>query len=493
MASLKVLNEQPEKIVLGKGGVGGAGNLIGLIIFAIAACAGLSSFFEQGGESNPIVVIVGLIIALALLSSALSALRSTRVVIDGNQRVAARTESFLFFPVNRQEMALNLIRDVQVTTSGGAGARRQSALPVWQVQLQGTDGSTLVVNDHGTRAEMQALAQKIGAMMNRPVRDAGARVKTTTATATTTAPSAGLGSLIENLGAFAQSLAESSTILLPEGAAPQPPPMPYAPRGARTDAQRLAADAAVNDTSARMAADQVAAFESDAAVQARMSAAQTAASAPYLESSARVMTQQAQADARMGYSMPPLLTMPQMPALLSFAPAMNLPSLPPMGSSMSMYDVPASPTAEIKLVENETMPSSASSADTAIAGTDDSAAQYRRARQMYAARNFQDAQAAYERALDLDPGNAAIHNDLGVLFYQQNKMREAERAFRQTIALDPFSTAGRYNLGLTLQRMGKSKQALEQFRLGARNAPRAQAQDFQNAMQGVLHAPISSS
>jgi tetratricopeptide (TPR) repeat protein len=489
MASLRVLNEQPEKIVLGKGGVSGAGNLIGLLIFAIAACAGLSSFFEQGGGSNPIVVIIGLMIALALFSSVLSALRSTRVVIDGNQRVAARTELLLFFPVNRQEMALNLVRDVQVTTPGGAGARRQSALPVWQVQLQGTDGSTLVVNDHGTHADMQALAQKIGAMMNRPVRDAAARVKTTATPATPTAPPTGLGSLIENLGAFAESLAESSTILLPEGAAPQQPPMSYAPRGA----QPLAADAAVNETSARMAADQVAAFESDAAVQARMSAAQTAAGAPYVESSARVMTQQAQADATMGYSMPPLLTMPQMPALLSFAPAMNLPSLPPMGSRMSMYDIPASSTTEIKLVENKATPSSDSSADTATASADDSAAQYRRARQMYAARDFRGAQAAYERALDLDPGNAAIHNDLGVLLYQQNNLREAERAFRQTIALDPFSTAGRYNLGLTLQRLGKSKQALEQFRLGARNAPRAPAQDFQNAMQGILHAPISSS
>ncbi|MBI4673999.1 MAG: hypothetical protein HY741_20325, partial [Chloroflexi bacterium] len=55
MANLKTLSERPERIVLGKSGANGLGNLIGLFIFAVVACVGLSSFLDEGGESISIV------------------------------------------------------------------------------------------------------------------------------------------------------------------------------------------------------------------------------------------------------------------------------------------------------------------------------------------------------------------------------------------------------------------------------------------------------
>src|SRR5581483_4382170 len=116
MANLRTVSANSNQIVLVKGGAGNVGNVIGLVIFGILACVGLNTYLEQGGDFNPILGIVALVIGFALLNAVLGSVRSTRVIVDANQQRAARVDSILFLPVKSQDMALNLIRDVRVST-----------------------------------------------------------------------------------------------------------------------------------------------------------------------------------------------------------------------------------------------------------------------------------------------------------------------------------------------------------------------------------------
>lgn len=484
MASLRVLNEQPDSITLGKGGARGAGNFIGLIIFAVIACVGLSAIFGEGGQIDPVMIVIGLIVGFVLVVSLFGALRSTRVVVDRNQNIASRTNTFLGVPINRQELAFNLIRDVQVTTPTG-NSPAQTKASIWQLQLRGTDGSKLVVNDRGARGEMTALAQRVGAIVNRPVRTGN---EPSVAPASPYAPTVVLGSLVQNLGAFAQSVSDEAKMSVEARMAGAP----FARTSAQQTMEQTAADATILAASARIAEEQADVFESDARVQAQMQEEQRAAGTPFMQSSAHLAVQQAEGEYATPYAVPDTLTMPVMPGLMSFAPAMDLPAMPPLGTAMAALGVSTVTPPEIKYVSSEIETVDTTGETGRGSSAENLNAQYRAARQQHAARNFKSAGEAYKRALDFDPSNTAVLNDLGVLYFHQNKIPDAERAFRQTLALDPFFMSARYNLGLTLQRQGKRKQAQEAFRLGARDALPGEQSDFQNALQGNMHAPIFS-
>ncbi len=61
-----------------------------------------------------------------------------------------------------------------------------------------------------------------------------------------------------------------------------------------------------------------------------------------------------------------------------------------------------------------------------------------------------DARAALDRALALDPGHAAANNQLGILLREQGKFAEAEEAYRRALATDPAHALAHYNLGVLL-------------------------------------------
>lgn len=124
--------------------------------------------------------------------------------------------------------------------------------------------------------------------------------------------------------------------------------------------------------------------------------------------------------------------------------------------------------------------------------SNDAANQYRAARNLFSARNYRDAQAAFLRALSTNPADGAVHNDLGVVYLEQNKITDAERSFRRSIALDPFSSAARYNLGTVLYRLGKRSESLEQFNVGIQNANPTDAARFRDAQRGILRSPMPS-
>lgn len=461
MAALKVLKEQPERIELGKGG-GNGGTLIGLVTFGGITCVALNAILNDSGGLDPVMFVIFLIIGLVVLSSLFNAISSTRVVLDANQRAATRAQTFFFIPTRRQEMAFNLIRDVSVTQPRGNAALALDSFPIWQVQLHATDGSTLVVNERGTRAEMDALAEKVGALLNRPVR-AQDETKTQTTATTNYTPASVMTSLVENLAAFAQSAAPStlaptisafpdSSPRLQQDEMERAPTRPAPPNTFSTTTAPVNPDAPFLEASADLAAHQTV-FETYNAFNV----------------------------SPVAYSAPPVLVMPQLPGMMSFGPAMELPSFPALGSGMEMPATAMPTVQEFKNVQVEVSAPPITPRDM------------NDARQMFANRNFRAAQESYLRAVNANPADAALHNDLGVVYFEQNKLSDAERAFRRAVALDPFSNASRYNLGLVLHRLGRRNEANEQFKTGAQNSNREDAAYFQDALRGVLRAPLLSS
>jgi len=226
---------------------------------------------------------------------------------------------------------------------------------------------------------------------------------------------------------------------------------------------------------------------------------------PFAEASAKFAAQQMAADtydalslSPVAFSAPPVLAMPEMPALFSFSSALDMPAFPPLGGAM--LEPTASPNmAEMKQVEIEVSPYTPSRATgsqvprpPAPSQSADASAQFNAARQLLSAHKYRDAETAFARALNMNPADAAIQNDLGVVFLEQNKLPEAERAFRRAIALEPALNVSRYNLGIALHRMGRRSEANEQFKAGAQYAGGNQETNFRDAQRGVLRAPLLS-
>jgi len=77
-----------------------------------------------------------------------------------------------------------------------------------------------------------------------------------------------------------------------------------------------------------------------------------------------------------------------------------------------------------------------------------------------------DARAALDRALAIDPGHAAANTQLGVLLREEGKFQDAERAYRKALATDPNHALAHYNLGVLLDvYLRKPAEALEHYEL----------------------------
>jgi hypothetical protein len=486
MATLRVLSEQPDRIVFGRGGISSAGNLVGLAIFGVATCIGLTTAFGDPRNLNPVVVVVALVVGLVLLTSALNAIRSTRVILDAGQRVAVRIESLLVVPLQRREMALNVVREIQVVPMRGLARQAPGDLPVWQAQLQGTDGSALVFNERGTRSEMQALAQRVGSLLNLPVRNPVETKSASTPPASVfpAGSTPGMTSLLSSLATFGQAYSGADSAATDS----TPVPNPRANRAARARSDQPAS------RSARRAAPTppASAPQANTLLPTTMFVNQEAPSTP---TDYPGTDQPAPAPvAEMGtpdlaYGSPPVLIMPELPGFSSFSPALNLPSIPPIGTPLTIQSTPIPDAQDLKEVPAQVTPGPGSSSSSEQG---DALSQYRAGRQLYAAHRLGEAQAAYLRALAMNPAEPAVQNDLGVVYLEQNKMREAEGAFRRSVALDPFGVPGRYNLGMLLMRLNRRKEAIEQFKTGAHYASAQESSALDNALQGNLTAPMLS-
>jgi tetratricopeptide (TPR) repeat protein len=82
-----------------------------------------------------------------------------------------------------------------------------------------------------------------------------------------------------------------------------------------------------------------------------------------------------------------------------------------------------------------------------------------------------EAIAAYEEALRLRPGAAAIHANLGAAYLSTNDLARAETNFRAALAGDASLFAAWYYLGEILRATGRSEEAKQALREALRLRP----------------------
>jgi Flp pilus assembly protein TadD len=94
---------------------------------------------------------------------------------------------------------------------------------------------------------------------------------------------------------------------------------------------------------------------------------------------------------------------------------------------------------------------------------------------LYGKKKLPEAEAAFRKAIDLQPDYALAYNNLGNALYDQKKLGEAEAAYRKAIQLQPNFALAYYNLGNALYVQKKLPEAEAAFRKAVQLQPRAAA------------------
>lgn len=91
---------------------------------------------------------------------------------------------------------------------------------------------------------------------------------------------------------------------------------------------------------------------------------------------------------------------------------------------------------------------------------------------------YREAIGAFRQALRLEPDSAWIHSNLGLAFMESGMDREAVDASNQAVRIMPELGAAHFNLGLTYRRMGMYEEAAESFRNAVRANPQSAEAHF---------------
>ena len=83
----------------------------------------------------------------------------------------------------------------------------------------------------------------------------------------------------------------------------------------------------------------------------------------------------------------------------------------------------------------------------------------------------EEAMAAYRQALELEPGLADAHLNLGRLLHERGQTTDAERHYRQALTAHPEDATAAYNLGVALQDLGRLKDAAQAYEAALRLDP----------------------
>ncbi|HMF56118.1 MAG TPA: tetratricopeptide repeat protein [Pyrinomonadaceae bacterium] len=88
---------------------------------------------------------------------------------------------------------------------------------------------------------------------------------------------------------------------------------------------------------------------------------------------------------------------------------------------------------------------------------------FNRGQEHYRAHRFQQAVAAYKKALNLRPNDAQTHYELGMAYYSLNLYTDAASEYRQAIKLNPKSADAHFRLGWMNYVLGKKRAATEEY------------------------------
>lgn len=97
-------------------------------------------------------------------------------------------------------------------------------------------------------------------------------------------------------------------------------------------------------------------------------------------------------------------------------------------------------------------------------------------------RSFERAEAAYRRAIELDPSLSNAFTNLGNLMHRAGRTQEAESFYLRALQVDPDQPEAFYNLGFLLFDRGDAKAAVLNFRRAIRSDPSFADAHFNLAM-----------
>ncbi len=81
------------------------------------------------------------------------------------------------------------------------------------------------------------------------------------------------------------------------------------------------------------------------------------------------------------------------------------------------------------------------------------------------------AMATYRRVLEIDPGHAAAHINLGTIYYNHQEFTLAEKHYRQAIESDPRYALAYFDLGNVLDETGRVAEAIQAYHSALQLAP----------------------
>jgi len=86
-------------------------------------------------------------------------------------------------------------------------------------------------------------------------------------------------------------------------------------------------------------------------------------------------------------------------------------------------------------------------------------------------RSQQEALAAYQKVLDLDPAHAAAYINVGTLYYNRQDYAQAEANYRKAVQVDPRYALAYFDLGNVLDETGRVPEAIKSYRTALVLAP----------------------
>lgn len=95
---------------------------------------------------------------------------------------------------------------------------------------------------------------------------------------------------------------------------------------------------------------------------------------------------------------------------------------------------------------------------------------------------YDGAEAAYRRAVELDPSLANALTNLGNLMFKRGRPDEAEQCYRRALAIDPEQPEAYYNLGFLLYDRGEVQEAIDGFKRALGSDPAFADAHFNLAM-----------
>src|SRR5262249_51320055 len=73
---------------------------------------------------------------------------------------------------------------------------------------------------------------------------------------------------------------------------------------------------------------------------------------------------------------------------------------------------------------------------------------------------YDEAQKAFEKLRELEPGMAEVHANLGLIYFQERRFEDAVPALRQALKLKPSLSKSDNLLAMSLSEIGRYKEAL---------------------------------